>query len=142
MPDKNLAKTETEPETSEYGSGFLYPLALFVAHSMELNRLLRWFASPEKANQIEQHSPDHAAQVAIYGAADHMSEFDPDLAPEPLKERCRALRSTALAWQYPDEDNKPHATVDGVHKLFDEAKRIFLAIDRLNGVEAIESGCT
>ena len=73
---------DTEQEKSDFGSGFLYPLALFLCHSD------RRFT--DKAQGFE-------AYLWLYGAADHLFEFETNWAPTPdIRIACDELKKDVL----------------------------------------------
>lgn len=131
---KPTVETENDPSDSEFGQGFLYPLALFVAHTMRLQHIADDYKKMREVNR-GHFSARSAAQMCLYGAADHLFDFDPQQAPEPLRQRCETLRENAMTWRLPM--GKDHeATEKEVKDLFEEAKAIFFEVDVLNGVDA------
>lgn len=121
---------------SEFGSGFLYPLVLFVGHAMHLYRLRDEYEKMQEAGcGPGAFSEDDAAAKCIHWAADHIREFDYAQAPESLRERCKTLQDNAMAWGSLGYERQP--TFKEVEDLFEEAKEIFREIDVLNGVPAL-----
>ena len=120
--------------TSEFGQGFLYPLALFLCHAMELQHHVEHYAGLDKAN-----SKQRGAEMWLYGAAEHLYEFLPDQAPTPeLALRCSTFRDECLAKRLP-MGGSPPITPERAAELIDEAKALFHDLDAHNGVDVVKA---
>ena len=126
-----------EPQ-SEFGSGFVYPLALFLAHAGLLPKHVSDYKEMAAKNP-RLFGPDSGSSMWFYAAADHLLEFNPEAAPLPLLKRCRALSREALARRLP-MGGEEHMTPERAAEFIDEVKTLFLDIDLHNGVEAVRGG--
>ena len=107
-------------ETSEFGDGFLYPLALFLAHADRLQYGL---------HEVGVEDP----KIWLYGAGDHIYGLMPDHAPnEDIKAKADSLREMHNKYRH-----NSMFTKDIGLEMIQIAKDIFLAVDLLNGVPAI-----
>lgn len=119
-------------ESSEFGKGLFYPLALFLAHAGELATRVH------TAEDITTRHPgyggaDEGAKLWLYAAADHLFELEPEHAPENLRERFQAFKDRCLARR------QGGMTRDAAYELIAEAKALCLALDRESGVPAVEA---
>lgn len=123
---------------SEFGEGFLYPLALFLAHAGELRKDIESYVEMEKKNP-GMFGADRGASIWLYGAADHLFVFDPDAAPSGiLRDRCKEFRDECLSKRLPIGDENT-VTKERAGELLNEVKALFLAFDLENGVSAVEA---
>lgn len=118
-------QTETvAPVESEFGSGFIYPLALFVGHAMD------GLHNPLRAND---------PSLWFYGASDHLGEFMPERAPTPeLQERAQRLRDRCMHWRLP-MDRTSDPTPEDKAWAIEEAKEILRLTDIAHGVPAVKA---
>jgi len=112
---------ESEKETSEFGKGFLYPLALFLAHADRLQYGL-------------YDMPSEDPKIWLYGAGDHLYCLMPEYAPNA---EIKAMAESLI------EAHNKHRFERSMTKeigmgMVQTAKDIFLAIDLRNGVPAIK----
>lgn len=114
-----MIKDITE-ETSEFGKGFVYCLALFIGHQARFHN--------EMTTLYESHP-----SLWFNGAADHLFELMPEHAPtEELKKRCLILQDKALNWRL-----APCKKEDIIWAL-QEAKDILREVDLFHKVPAIK----
>ena len=126
-----------EPE-SEFGKGFLYPLALFLAHAALLSKHVSDFKEMAKKNP-GLFGPDSGSSMWFYAAADHLLDFNPEAAPAPLIQRSRDLYREAVAKRLPT-GGEQHMTPERAAEFIDEVKTLFLDVDLHNGVDAVKAG--
>ncbi len=122
-----------EKLTSEFGSGFMYPLALFIAHTSELRRVISDYKKLAESRP-GLFGKNAGASLVLYAAADHLYEFDPEKAPKILKDRCIKFRDDCLSNRMNNG-----ITPDRVFNMFEEAKTIFFELDKLAGASPIEA---
>lgn len=112
---------------SEFGKGLCYCLGLFLEHGPRYN------ADREAYKESSKGGSDLGVEMWFYAAGDHLFEFQPEHAPEGLKERCRTFRNKVLAFRL-----SFHGDVRPTEKDFDwaiqEAKELLRLIDSANGV--------
>lgn len=109
---------------SEFGKGFLYPLGLFLGHSMV---------------QFQGIPGSSGAWLVLSGAKDHLYEFDPELAPtDEMKERARRLKEAAME-RYDSEHWNDKEGKAVLKELFEEAKELLFLADRHYGNEPVRA---
>jgi hypothetical protein len=108
-----------EGKGSEFGRGFAYPLALFIAH--------------ERMHVIDD--PELMSWGLWFNAAgDHLFEFEPKAAPtNSLVERAGKLKDYVMQLRY------GKATREHRDYAVAEAKAIMLELDLAHGVDAAEA---
>ena len=121
---------------SEFGAGFIYPLSLFLCHADRLREDIEKF----KKIDMPGFNADRAAQLWLYGAADHLYQFDPTHAPtRELYRRCSLFRRRVLFHRLEWKPTYNKLTVHGAFVLIEQAKTLMLEIDRILGVPAVEA---
>lgn len=85
---------ETKSEAvSEFGKGLCYCLALFLEHKHKLWSDITIYAEIQNGEGM-------AVSSWFNGAGDHLFEFQAELAPEHLRERCEELKKKVIDWRY------------------------------------------
>lgn len=109
---------ENENEESEFGKGFVYCLALFIAHQF------KWHQT-----DVNNRNPS----LWFYGAGDHLLEFMPEYAPtEDLKRRSIFLQEKVLYWRFNG------AMKEDVEWALQESKDIIRETDFFYGVPVMK----
>jgi hypothetical protein len=126
--------------TSEFGSGFVYPLALFLCHTERLYSDLARYKEMEDKYRDGLFSPDRAAQMWLYGAADHMYEFEPNHAPTAaLRLKAGLFRRRCLKHRLVWRPEPNPLTVHGANVLIKQGKQLMLEIDEVLGVNPLKA---
>lgn len=111
--------TEQEKH-SEFGKGFAYPLALFIAHE-----------------RMHVHDDPKLMSWGLWfnAAGDHLFEFEPEAAPAygGLRERAKLFKEYVLSRRC------IHAEKADYEYAVAEAKALMLELDLANGVDAVEA---
>lgn len=137
-------ETETEEQKCEFGKGLTYCLGLFLAHTDRLRVDIEKYKEireklKAKGEPTEGHfSEDHAASMWMYGAADHIYEFQSDQAPEHLRKRCAKFSAFVMNKRLTmsKEDECTRKDVDWALR---EAMDLLMEIDKAAGV-TVEKG--
>jgi len=119
---------------SEFGKGFIYPLALFIAHDGMLRYHIELYERLRKETKCREglFTEDSACDIWINGASDHLYEFLPECGPnEDINTRAKALQDNVLSNRFASG-----LTVKKCKAMLDEAKSIMLAVDIHTGVAA------
>ena len=119
-----------EEESSDFGKGLCYCLALFLEHKHKLYSEITLYKEYKREEWI-------AVEMWFNGAADHLFDFDTDKAPEGLKERCTILKNKCLGWRL--SYNGGHPTQKDAEWAIGEAEELIRLIDESHGVPTTEA---
>jgi len=106
-------------ETSEFGRGFTYNIALFLMHR---DRIM-----------------DVSVHIWFSGSSDHLVKLQiPQHYPEAFKKRIAAFRYKCL--ELAQFRSPPYATMEDAEWAIKEAKEILIVVDSGLGVEVCKGG--
>lgn len=118
-----MNKETTKEKQSEFGKGLVYCLGLFLAHAERIREDLKIYES------------NRAYEIWFNGAGDHLFEFDAELAPEHLVDRCIAFREKVLMLR---SSFRQIATSKDYTWAVQEAKDLLRLIDQAHNIESIK----
>lgn len=120
-------------EESEFGKGYAYCLGLFLAHAERGNRDgIDKLTNEQKNDPILKkiYSDEYRNGMWLYGAADHIYEFDAENAPISIRKRSEKFKTNVLQNRMLQEiPNEFRA------KLIQEAKDLLRLYDEANGIQ-------
>jgi hypothetical protein len=122
-------------ETSEFGKGLTYCLALFLCHSER-----DYGKEFEKLNEKDEHLYNVLMiDTWFNGAGDHLFDLQiPKDLPKELKKRLEDFQHKILIWRLPmKKDEKP--TLEDKKRAINEAKELIRLIDEFYGVKTMEA---
>lgn len=138
-----MTNNDTAQETSEFGKGLCYCLALFLEHKHLLHSR---FLEPYQEMR-EKHAKDSsgifdeksAVSLWFSGASDHFFDMIPNKAPtNDLQGRCATLRNKCLFWRMPLKDND-WPSKDDAEWAIKEAEELLRLIDEAHGIPTLEA---
>lgn len=121
----------TEEETSEFGKGLTYCLALFLEHSERprFDPTFKVFSGMDRKNM--------QWEMWFNAASDHLYELNiPAKFPKGLTERIETFLSKCLGWRMA-WDGAPIATEEDFKWAIREAKDLLMMIDKRLGAEVL-----
>lgn len=83
---------------------------------------------------------ERACELWMYGAADHLMEFDPELAPTPeMKKLAQSILDRALEWRLPLGRTGDRIDRKKANQLIVDAQEVFLLLDEHLGNKPIKA---
>ncbi len=122
--DQETYDRYNDPNWSEFGKGFLYPLSLFMCHAGILNAdLCRLKEGGDKYKGID------GTWLWLNAAADHFFGFNPNAAPTAhLRKLATQIRDTALKYRSAIS-NDDRMTDEQAFQLIEDAKELMFELD-------------